>query len=45
MNIVYVSLSIIRLLDYLHEAAPKAFILSYEPRNFKGGFWTKRLKS
>lgn len=34
-----------KLLDDLYKVAPKAFILSYEPRSFKGGFWTKKLKS
>ncbi|MFC5701417.1 DUF2179 domain-containing protein [Cohnella faecalis] len=29
----------------LNEVAPKAFVISYEPRAFRGGFWTKRLKN
>jgi uncharacterized protein YebE (UPF0316 family) len=33
-----------RLLGALTELAPKAFIISYEPKYFRGGFWTKRLK-
>ncbi|MGW9127133.1 DUF2179 domain-containing protein [Paenibacillus chitinolyticus] len=32
-----------RLLSTLHELAPKAFVISYEPRFFRGGFWTRRL--
>jgi uncharacterized protein YebE (UPF0316 family) len=33
-----------RLMQLIHEIAPKAFVISYEPRTFRGGFWTKRLK-
>lgn len=32
-----------KLLQYIQEFAPKAFVVSYEPRFFRGGFWTKRL--
>ncbi|EGL16386.1 MULTISPECIES: DUF2179 domain-containing protein [Paenibacillus] len=32
-----------KLLSTLHELAPKAFVISYEPRFFRGGFWTRRL--
>lgn len=28
----------------IHELAPKAFVISHEPRYFRGGFWAKRLK-
>jgi uncharacterized protein YebE (UPF0316 family) len=34
-----------RLMWLIHELAPKAFVISYEPRTFRGGFWTKRLKN
>ncbi|MNH45409.1 hypothetical protein D3C79_1078420 [compost metagenome] len=30
-----------RLMDTIAELAPKAFVISHEPKNFKGGFWTK----
>jgi uncharacterized protein YebE (UPF0316 family) len=30
-----------KLMKRIGELAPKAFIISYEPRFFKGGFWTK----
>lgn len=33
-----------KLLKSINELAPKAFVISYEPRYFRGGFWTKRLK-
>ncbi|MFX3636519.1 MAG: DUF2179 domain-containing protein [Candidatus Pristimantibacillus sp.] len=33
------------LLRILREVAPKAFIISYEPRAFHGGFWAKYLKT
>lgn len=33
-----------RLMQLIQELAPKAFVISYEPRTFRGGFWTKRLK-
>lgn len=33
-----------RLMQQIQELAPKAFVISYEPRTFRGGFWTKRLK-
>ncbi|WP_282942135.1 DUF2179 domain-containing protein [Paenibacillus sp. RC67] len=33
-----------RLMQLIHDLAPKAFVISYEPRTFRGGFWTKRLK-
>jgi len=32
------------LLKLIQETAPRAFVISYEPRAFRGGFWTKRLK-
>ncbi|MEW9670401.1 DUF2179 domain-containing protein [Ammoniphilus sp. 3BR4] len=33
-----------KLLSTVEELAPKAFLISYDPRYFKGGFWTKRLR-
>lgn len=32
-----------KLMELLNTFSPKAFIISYEPKNFKGGFWVKRL--
>lgn len=32
-----------KLIDSLNKLCPKAFVVSFEPKNFKGGFWTKRL--
>jgi len=32
-----------KLISTIEEIAPKAFVISYDPRYFKGGFWTKRL--
>lgn len=32
-----------KLFKQIEQLAPKAFIISYEPRFLKGGFWTKRL--
>lgn len=32
-----------KLFKTIHDIAPKAFVISYEPRFLKGGFWTKRL--
>jgi uncharacterized protein YebE (UPF0316 family) len=32
-----------KLMDTIEKIAPSAFVISYEPRYFKGGFWTKRL--
>lgn len=31
------------LIKYLHEVAPNAFIVSYEPKQFSGGFWVKHI--
>lgn len=31
------------LLKYLHETAPNAFVMSYEPKQFSGGFWVKHI--
>ncbi len=31
------------LLNTIKEMVPKAFVISYEPRYFRGGFWVKRL--
>lgn len=33
-----------RLFRTIEEVAPKAFVISYDPRFFRGGFWTKRLR-
>lgn len=33
------------LMKIIQEVAPKAFVISYEPRAFRGGFWTKRLRN
>ncbi|MFD2672545.1 DUF2179 domain-containing protein [Marinicrinis sediminis] len=33
-----------KLLNTINEVAPKAFYISHEPRFFKGGFWTRRLR-
>ncbi|CEH30376.1 hypothetical protein AM501_07295 [Aneurinibacillus migulanus] len=32
-----------KLYDTIKELAPKAFVISYEPKFFHGGFWTKRI--
>lgn len=32
-----------KLLKIIEARVPKAFVVSYEPRYFRGGFWTKRL--
>jgi len=31
-----------KLTNILDKLCPKAFIVSFEPKNFKGGFWIKR---
>ncbi|GIP38715.1 DUF2179 domain-containing protein [Paenibacillus sp. J31TS4] len=33
-----------KLMQDIQALAPKAFVISYEPRTFRGGFWTKRIK-
>ena len=33
-----------RLLEAITSKAPKAFIISHEPRHFRGGFWAKLLE-
>lgn len=33
------------LMAYLREVAPNAFIISYEPKNFIGGFWIKHVRN
>ena len=33
------------LLALLQKASPNAFIVSYEPKNFIGGFWTKHIRN
>jgi uncharacterized protein YebE (UPF0316 family) len=30
-----------RLMDTLYKLSPKAFVISHEPKQFKGGFWIK----
>lgn len=32
-----------RLLEILEHLSPKAFVVSYEPKHFKGGFWIKHI--
>ncbi|KJR49230.1 hypothetical protein UF75_0308 [Desulfosporosinus sp. I2] len=32
-----------QLIDILDQLCPKAFVVSFEPKNFKGGFWNKRM--
>lgn len=32
------------LLAFLQRAAPHAFVVSYEPKNFVGGFWTRHIR-
>lgn len=34
-----------KLLNLVHEIAPNAFIISYEPKNFIGGFWTRNIRN
>ncbi len=34
-----------KLLKSIHEFAPNAFVISYEPKNFIGGFWTKNVRN
>lgn len=33
-----------KLWKLITEISPKAFIVSFEPKNLKGGFWVKRLR-
>lgn len=33
-----------KLYQQIEELAPKAFVISYEPKYISGGFWTKRVK-
>ncbi|MFC4767099.1 DUF2179 domain-containing protein [Effusibacillus consociatus] len=32
-----------KLYETIEQVAPKAFVISYEPKYFKGGFWVKRI--
>ncbi len=32
-----------KLLGILDKLCPKAFVISFEPKNFRGGFWIKRI--
>jgi uncharacterized protein YebE (UPF0316 family) len=32
------------LVQFIHHLSPHAFVISYEPKNFKGGFLVKKLK-
>ncbi len=34
-----------KLLATIDQLAPKAFIISYDPRTFKGGFWVRHLEN
>lgn len=34
-----------KLILLLHETSPNAFIISYEPKNFVGGFWIKSVRN
>jgi uncharacterized protein YebE (UPF0316 family) len=33
-----------KLWNLINEIAPKAFVISFEPKQLKGGFWVKRLR-
>ena len=33
-----------KLLKTVEELAPRAFLISYDPRYFRGGFWTKKMQ-
>ncbi|MEW9672957.1 DUF2179 domain-containing protein [Ammoniphilus sp. 3BR4] len=33
-----------KLLEFIQNRVPKAFVISYEPKQLKGGFWVKHLK-
>ncbi|WP_274650627.1 DUF2179 domain-containing protein [Paenibacillus humicola] len=33
-----------KLLDSIMTVAPRAFVISHEPRNFRGGFWAKMIQ-
>lgn len=33
-----------KLMDSIAAEAPRAFVISHEPRQFKGGFWTKMIE-
>ncbi|MEB3100585.1 DUF2179 domain-containing protein [Ferviditalea candida] len=33
-----------KLLELIHSRVPKAFVISYEPKQLIGGFWVKQLK-
>ncbi|GAB7387703.1 DUF2179 domain-containing protein [Bacillaceae bacterium] len=33
-----------KLLKLIEELSPQSFVISYEPKHLKGGFWIKRLK-
>ena len=32
-----------KLFDILDKLCPRAFVISFEPKNFKGGFWINRM--
>ncbi|MOA46953.1 hypothetical protein D3C78_1695320 [compost metagenome] len=32
-----------KLIDSIVAEAPRAFVISHEPRHFRGGFWTKMI--
>lgn len=33
------------LLKFVSEVAPNAFVISYEPKYFVGGFWIKNMRN
>lgn len=33
-----------KLIKLINEIAPNAFVISYEPKNFIGGFWVKNVR-
>lgn len=33
-----------KLIRLLNQLSPNAFVISYEPKNFIGGFWTKNIR-
>jgi uncharacterized protein YebE (UPF0316 family) len=33
-----------KLWQLINHIAPKAFVVSFEPKNLKGGFWVNRLR-
>ncbi|WP_232322321.1 hypothetical protein [Brevibacillus parabrevis] len=33
-----------KLWQLIYQIAPKAFVISFEPKHLKGGFWVNRLR-